>query len=145
MSETSQKHVFKSPLRSSAGAVALGFTAMTTAWPALACWGPTCGDVFHPDDKWDVKAPALGDIKNSVVAGTAVALASQSAGWTLDSCKTTWSAVVLGAIALESETICGGAGAGVCAAAGGAAALGTGLVDAVCIQLCNDHHLQDCQ
>jgi hypothetical protein len=30
--------------------------------PLFACWGPTCGDVFHPYDKWDIHEPSVADI-----------------------------------------------------------------------------------
>ncbi len=89
--------------------------------------------------------PSLDEIKANIVTGTTKILAGQSGGWTTASCKDIWKGVVAGAIAITAESMCGGASSGVCAASGGALALGGGLVEAVCTQLCQDHHLQDCK
>jgi hypothetical protein len=89
--------------------------------------------------------PSIDEIKANIVHGTAKILASQSGAWTTTSCKDLWKGVVLGAIALSAESMCGGASSGVCAASGGALALGGGLVEAVCTQLCQDHQLEDCK
>ena len=39
---------------------------LTTANVAWACWGPTCGDIFHPDGKYRVSTPEVDNLLKSV-------------------------------------------------------------------------------
>jgi hypothetical protein len=134
--------------------VAVG-SALLTATSGMACWGPTCGDVFHPSDKWDVPSPSVptaGEIADHAINALGLAVgrdqtvvaAATNGGWTKDNCVEEGTLVSTSVAAVYSAAVCTalgvGLGTGPCLAA--VAGSGAALTAVACTQLCNDHNLR---
>ena len=128
--------------------------AGSALWGSLsfACWGPTCGDIFHPEDKWKIPAPpSSGQILDNVVDqigaavgrdGTFIAAATEGR-WNKDNCVTNGTLTASAVAALYSAPICAAAGVGLGTGPclGAVAGAGTAVTAVACTQLCTDHRL----
>ena len=129
--------------------------ALLTSTSGMACWGPTCGDVFHPGDKWDVPSPSVpgaSEIVDHAINAIGLAVgrdhnlvaAATNGGWTKDNCVAEGTLVSTSVAAVYSAAICTaigvGLGTGPCLAA--VAGSGTAVTAVACTQLCNDHNLR---
>ena len=68
--------------------IGLNFGLFMYATAGKACWGPSCGDVFHPDGKWDPPdIPELNvDIRGQIEV-EAETIARAQGNPDIDTCK----------------------------------------------------------